>query len=209
MDELSDLEEDMVAEVGNIGAGHAATALSDLLGVPVDMSIPSAGLLSISQLEDQFLDKKEDLFFGIYVPVLGDLEGGVLLMLSRKEALQLTDILMGREIGTTNKPSEMDESSLKEVGNILVGNTLTALSDFLEMSLEEQVPLIAADTPVSLMDAIAVEIGQKSDKSLQIEVAMGVEAENVEISFSFYLLFVEGDAERIIERVREKLATGL
>ncbi|KXB06840.1 hypothetical protein AKJ52_01475 [candidate division MSBL1 archaeon SCGC-AAA382C18] len=121
----------------------------------------------------------------------------------------MIDILMGREIGSTKRASEMDESSLKEIGNILVVNTLTALSEFLDVSLEEQVPLLASDNPVSLIDAIAVEIGQKSEKSLRIEVVMDVEPGGTTVSFSFYLLFMEGDAEDIIYMVREKLTTGL
>ncbi|KXB06841.1 hypothetical protein AKJ52_01480 [candidate division MSBL1 archaeon SCGC-AAA382C18] len=80
---MSDLEEDIAVEVGNIGAGHAANALANLLGCPVDMSVPSAGLLEVQELEDEFRSKEDEIFYGIYVPVEEGLEGGVLLMVSR------------------------------------------------------------------------------------------------------------------------------
>ena len=125
--EISKAEKDLLAEVGNIGAGHASTALSDLVGYRVNVTVPKASLVPVTNLSDEVND---EMAIGIHIPVSGDIDGGVLMLFPRKYALKLSDILMGREVGTATEISEMEESSLKEVGNILVGNCLTALSRF-------------------------------------------------------------------------------
>ena len=203
MVELSEMERDMLAEVGNIGAGHASNALSRMVGKQVDMSVPSASIVPISQLPDE-VDNGEDIVTGIYVPVSGDLQGGVMLILPHRSALKLADELMDREIGTASRLSEMDKSSLKEVGNILVGHCLTALSTFLRMDLQEDVPEIASDSAMALMDTIAAEFSQEAEHALKIDEFMSIESE-LELKFSFFLIFSLEDAEGVISKIKEQV----
>ena len=201
---LSEMEEDMLAEAGNIGAGHASRALSDLVDKEVEVTVPSASLVDVADLPKESVET-EEFVVCIYVPVSGDVDGGVLLIFPKKDALQLSDVLMGQEVGTSSKLNEMGESSLKEVGNILVGNCLTALSRFLELNLEEHVPEIADGPLEAILDTLASSFAEKTGKALEINEKMEINNGERERSIEFFLLFGQEDAKLIVNSVKQKV----
>ncbi len=211
MIELSEEEADMLAEVGNIGAGHASNALSQLIGHSVEISVPSVKVISLEEIPER-TDLGDELVIGLYIPVSGDVEGGVLLIIPRRDATKIADMMMGRELGSTTKLDEMDESSLKELGNILVGNSLTALSAFLGMDLEEHVPQIAEGPGISIIDSIAVEFMENKDEEIEIDQVlrikenMKIEIEGeVDIATDFFMLFSAEDAREFMNALRNKV----
>lgn len=203
MRELSEMERDMLAEVGNIGAGHASNALSQLVGVAVSMSVPSVSLVPFSKFWNEVGEEK-DLLTGIYIPVKQDLTGGVLLALPHQSALHLAEAMMGEEGLERGRLSEMGKSSLKEIGNILVGHCLTALSTFLGLSIEEQVPEMAIDNAKTLWETLNTSFSNKMEQVLNINVSLTLEEEE-SFTVHFLLTMNSEDAEKIIEAVRKKV----
>ncbi len=204
LEKLTELEKDALREVGYIGAGHAATALSKLVGQRIDVSIPVASAVPLAQLPEM-LGGREELVTGVYLPLTGDLEGSVLLVFPQRSARTLVDLLMRREVGTTTTLSEIDQSALKEVGNILSGNCLTALSQFLGMRLVEHIPDLAHDMVGAVVDAIIIKFGQRAEQALVIVVEMTTK-EKVKIRAYFFLLFGLEEAETILKAIKAKVS---
>jgi len=204
LEKLTELEKDAMREVGYIGAGHAATALSKLVGQRVDVSIPVAAAVPLTQLPEM-IGGMEELVTGVYLPLTGDIEGSVLLVFPQRSALTLADLLMKREVGTATTLSEIDQSALKEVGNILSGNCLTALSQFLGMKLVEHIPDLAHDMVGAVVDAIIIKFGQRAEQALIIVVEMTTK-EKVKIMAYFFLLFGLEEAETILKAIKTKVS---
>ncbi|MDO8667173.1 MAG: chemotaxis protein CheC, partial [Gemmatimonadales bacterium] len=142
MDDIRDLKElqlDALKEVENIGAGHAATALSQLTNRRIMISVPK---IAVSRLEDvaEQLGEPNEVVAAILLHMLGDLTGRTLLVFPEKAAKRLCDLLLGRPLGETESFGALEQSSLKEAGNILCGAYMNALSSFMGMMLLPSVP---------------------------------------------------------------------
>ncbi|MDH5198553.1 MAG: chemotaxis protein CheC [Gemmatimonadota bacterium] len=165
MDEVRDLKElqlDALKEVANIGAGHAATALSQLTNRRIMINVPQ---IEITRLEDvpQTFGDPEAVVAAVLMHVLGDLTGRTLLLLPEENAWLLCDLLLRRSAGTTATIGQLEESSLKEAGNILSGAYLNALSDFMGMMLLPSVPSLVVDLSGAVLTTAFLNFGQDRD----------------------------------------------
>ena len=127
---MSAVQLDMLNEVGNVGAGNAATSLSVLLGRAVQMKLPWTRLCTMEKA-CEVLSVPGEIGVGIEVHVKGQLDGIMLFTLSEDSARQLLgafgDMLLSCELS-----DEMAQSALLEVGNIVTGAFLTSMSDFVK-----------------------------------------------------------------------------
>lgn len=165
---LSILQLDALKEIGNIGAGNAANALSLMLNKKVDITIPQIKVIPLEEVPDT-LGGPENIVVGILLRVEGSAPGSVMFLLPERQALDLVDMLMGRKKGTNQTFGELEQSALKEVGNILTGSYLNALANFTKLSLLPSIPAIAKDMLGSILSIVLAEIGQFSDYALLIE----------------------------------------
>jgi chemotaxis protein CheC len=125
---------DALKEIGNIGAGNAASALGQLLGKQVSISVPNLGLINLEELsKSPFLPHSDDIGIAVSSNILGTLAGGMIVLFSQKSALLLIDILMHRRIGSTKFFNIMDASALSEGSNILCCSYLNAVVEFLKL----------------------------------------------------------------------------
>ncbi|MFH1577808.1 MAG: chemotaxis protein CheC [Candidatus Omnitrophota bacterium] len=140
---LTDEQIDALKEIGNIGGGNAATALSQLLNKKVFVDIPRIRIMRLDKLSDiKFLGDKEDLSTAISLRILGKLKGGMLIFYPQKCALLMIDILREREIGSTEVFTIEDESVLSESAHIISCSYLNAIGQFL--GLYQLIPSISA-----------------------------------------------------------------
>lgn len=151
--ELSPNQMDALREVGNIGAGHGATALSQLLGKKIMITVPEASILAIKDVPNLVGDPNT-LVAGLYLSILGDATGKILLLLPRDSALNLADMLLKQPMGTSMILSEMGHSAIKEAGNILTGAYLSALNEFLGMLLLISVPTLVFDIAGAVLQVV-------------------------------------------------------
>ena len=199
---LSEFEEDALREVGHIGAQHAGTALSKMIGQTVKVNLLKATLTSLDGLP-KLVGDRETLVSGVYLPVTGDLSGSLLMIFPEKSAFLLVDVLLKKELGTTRELDEMDRSALSEAGNILAGNCLTALSHALGMHLVEHVPEFAHGMVGALIDNVAVVFGQKAERALIIQVELSTKKE-IKVMGYFFLLFALKEAHAMLRALRAK-----
>jgi chemotaxis protein CheC len=147
MQDLMDLKPvqlDALREVANIGAGHAATALSQMTSQRIMISVPR---LTVRPLEDvpPHIGAPEEPVAAVLINMLGDLTGRALLVFPRPTACRVAEILMRKPAGAIRELGTIEQSAIKEAGNILSGAYMNALSDFMGLMLLPSPPSLAID----------------------------------------------------------------
>ena len=165
---LKALQLDALREVANIGAGHAATALSQLTDRRIMISVPEINVTRIEDLPDLF-GNAEDIVAAVLMHMLGDLTGRTLLLFPDEDARMLCDLLMRKNPGHTTDFDELAQSSLKEAGNILGGAYMNALSDFMGMMLLPSVPSLVVDLAGAVVTSTLLNFSQERDYVLCVE----------------------------------------
>lgn len=160
---------DILREVGNIGAGNATTALSQLIHAKVDMTVPKVELLNFPELSD-IVGSAEKTVVGILLNLSGDIGGMMMFMIDYSAARHLVNRLLGDEYSSNAEYfSEMDLSALKEIGNIISGAYLSALSSLTGLKIIESIPYMAIDMAGAILSVPAIAFGELGDKALLIE----------------------------------------
>lgn len=180
---------DVLKEIGNIGAGNATTAISDMLGLRLNMEVPQVKLLSFQELGSA-VSAEDDTIAGIYLELHNDLEGSMMFLLKMDSAHYLVNRLMGRAEGYEEPFDEMDLSALKEIGNIIMGSYLSALSSMTQMVIAPSVPFLAIDMAAAILSVPAIQFGQYGDDALLIETEFG---DDVKLN-GFFILLPEPDS---------------
>ena len=163
---------DVLREIGNIGAGNAATSLAQLLNTKVDISVPKIDLLEFSRVGEA-MGGEELLVAGIYLRIEGDLNGSIMFLMAEKSAHDLVSRLMGgMPPENEDSFSEMEMSALKEIGNIITGAYLNSLSTLTNMKIIPSIPDLCVDMAGALLSVPAIEFGEKGDKMLMIETTI-------------------------------------
>lgn len=158
---------DILGEIGNIGSGNAITALSSMLSVRIDMSVPKVQMLEFKDAA-AILGGEERLVVGIYLDLYDDVEGNIMFVMDLESAINLTDMLLNRK----SKGKELDEialSALSEVGNILASSYVNSLSALTNLKIAVSVPSLAIDMAGAILSVPAIQFGQIADQILFIE----------------------------------------
>jgi len=199
--ELRPLELDALREVANIGAGHAATALSQLTNRRIMINVPRLHTRALDQVAD-LLGEGEQIVAGVLMHMLGDLTGRMLLAIPEANARLLCDMLLRRKVGETSAFSELEESSLKEAGNILGGAYMNALSDFMGMMLLPSVPSLAIDTAAAVLSTAYLSFGRDRDLVFCVETDFRFESIDLDLHGHFLLLPDVASLETILDAIR-------
>lgn len=179
---LNEAQIDALREVSNIGMGHAATALSQLLGKTVHLQVPQVLITDISKVPE-LLGGAEKMVVGIYLQVLGSARGNILMIFPRENAIRMLDKLLSRDNTKGGLLSELEVSALKEVGNILASAYLNALGSMLKMTLIPSVPVLSFDMAGAVVDYVLVDLAADGDLSLMVETEFFEEGEQVKGHF--------------------------
>ena len=190
MEELSGQYYDVLKELGNIGAGNATTALAQMLGSKVDMSVPQVQLLDFNVLGDT-VGGEDEIMAGIYLQVEGDIQGNMMFIQKKVSAAHLINKMMAGMIEIKDEEvadyefGEMECSAIKEVGNIITGAYLNALSSLTNLKIYPSVPQLAIDMSGALLSVPAVEFGLFADKILLVQTKF---SDDVELDGFFILI---------------------
>jgi len=191
MDEIKTIHLDILKEIGNIGAGNAATALSTLLNQKVDMSVPKVEVVSFNEMMD-LVGGPENVVVSIYFRIDGDAPGSMYFVMSLEQATSIIRRLIGDSTFTIeqieNHPFAV--SAIQEVGNILIGSYVSSLSDFTQLNLQHTVPSLSIDMFGAIISYGLMEIGQVSDVAIVVDTVFFAESDskNEELNGHFFLL---------------------
>jgi chemotaxis protein CheC len=148
---LSPERVDALKEVANIGAGHAATALSLMTGARIMIDVPTINVAPLSELIPGIAEEGAEVV-SVLMDMHGSLKGHTLLALPLVTGRRLADLMLRRERRTGGTLDLLEESALKEAGNILGGAYMTALSEFLGMTLLPSPPRLTVGTTETVME---------------------------------------------------------
>jgi len=165
---LNSFQLDVLREIGNIGAGNAATALAKMLDKKIDMKVPQIRIMHFDEVSE-VLGGAEIQVVGILLGVMGDISGSILFILDESSSRLLVNILMGNPQNAQLTYDEMTCSALKEIGNILAGSYLSALSTLTNLKIMPNVPDLAVDMAGAILSVPAIEFAKNSDTVLYIE----------------------------------------
>lgn len=176
LDNMDNMYFDVLKELGNIGAGNATTSLSQMLQIKVDMKVPKVELLNFHEVGEA-MGGEELVMAGIYLLVEGDITGSMMFLLQKKSAGILVSHLMGMPVSDEDNFSEMEMSALKEIGNIITGSYLNALSSLTNLKIFPSIPDLCIDMAGAILSVPAIEFGIMGDKILLIETAFTDDSE--------------------------------
>ena len=172
LDNVNDMCMDVLKEIGNIGAGNATTAMAGILGTALEMMVPKVCLMEASKLSDSICPEEETIV-GIFLEVKNEIEGSMMFLMKMPAAHYLVNKLMMRDQSYQEPFDEMDLSAMKEIGNIIAGSYLSALSTMTNLKILPSVPYIAVDMAAAILSVPAIQFGQYGDNALFIATEFG------------------------------------
>ena len=166
---ISSEQKDALQEMANIGAGHASTALSQMVQKDIQMGIPKIELINLEDVSNHI--EKGQIVVGIYLRISNEIPSYVMLLIPRESAFSIADMLLQRQSDPSVEVlSEMDKSALNEVGNVMICAFFDSLSELFQMSVVPGPPKLAYDIPDALIDYILIQIGQVANQVLFFNV---------------------------------------
>jgi len=175
---LSEVQADAIQELGNIGAAHAATTLSQMLGSTIEMSVPAIKVVDLSQLGEYMGEESAAM---VAFELQGDIPHGgyILFYITRESAIRLTNTILG--MTETSRPlNEMDESALLEVGNIMVSAFLDATAELLGFVMLPSPPALTIDMAHAAMQSLIAQMQEETNEVLLFSTELVCEEHRID-----------------------------
>lgn len=194
LQQLNEMYVDVLREIGNIGAGNATTAVSQMLNTKIEMNVPIVKLLPVEEIGSVMGDEEQTIV-GIFLGVEGDINGSMMFLMDMTSAHQMVNRLMMRDPDYAGDFDEMDQSAIREIGNIIASSYLSALSGLTGLYISPTVPFLAVDMAAAILSVPAIQFGMMGDQALLIETEFG---DDKKLS-GYYILMPEEDSyEKIL-----------
>jgi len=198
--DLEAIQLDALREVANMGAGHAATALSQMTKSRIMINVPK---LQVARLEEvpELLGQADEVVAAVLMHMLGDLTGRTLLIFPRNSAMRLSEILLHRPTGNSHVFGELEQSAIKEAGNILSAAYMNALSDFMGLMLLPSVPSLVIDLSAAVLTTAYTNFGHERDFVFCIQTEFSMD-EDQSVQGHFLLLPDVESLQVILQQIR-------
>ena len=178
-EQLNEMHIDILREIGNIGAGNAATSLSQMLMKKVDMAVPEVKLLDINEAID-IMGGPENVVLGILIRMSLDLEGMVMFLLKRDFVCLVVNSLLGTNIERFEDIGEMELSALSEIGNIMIASYINSIASLTGMTIDISVPALTIDMSGAILSVPAIEYANVSEKIVFIQEKFFADKDSVD-----------------------------
>ena len=195
---------DAIREVGNIGTGNAATALSGLLSRMIHMDVPQTELVSIYELGEHYGDPMQT-DGAVFVRSTGGFNCSLIFIQPEEDAKLMVELLLKQQFGTfipvSEVPQDITDSALTEVGNIVLSSFLSSINMLLSSQYQISVPGVAHDMLSSILDVVASIYGQMGETALLVNTVLEVEGLDEGRSISGHIILIpDPDALDILLR---------
>lgn len=200
--DLTHVQLDALREIGNIGSGNAATALAQFLNRKIDMTVPNASIMGFNEISN-LVGGANKKILGIFLRIMGEISGRFLLLVSENTAIKMLKTLIpGCEVESLIKLNEMENSCLREVGNIIAGSFLNAMSVLTQTTMLNSLPSIKYDYAGTLIDDVVTDMVTVSKKVLMLETSFIEESEDMRIHI--FILPASESLDLLLERIGVK-----
>ncbi len=198
---LSPSEIDIFKEMGSIGSGNAATALSQMINKRVTIKPVKTQIIPIEDIPEE-IGGAETIVMSVYLRVMGDLTGDAVYLHPKDEAISLIKLITGNDKIDEDNFDDSIISAYKEMSNILTGAYLNAISSMLDIMIIPSIPHYASDMLGALIDFIISEIGQKIDSVLIIKTYMNIDYKD--IGGGYLMIFNPDSLTKMIDIIHKK-----
>jgi chemotaxis protein CheC len=201
---LSTIQADAIQELGNIGAAHAATTLSQMLGSTIEMSVPAVTVVDLSHLADYMGEESAAM---VAFELQGDIAHGgyILFYITRESAIRMTNTILG--LTETNRPlSEMDKSALLEVGNIMVSAFLDATAELLGFVMLPSPPALTIDMAHAAMQSLIAQMQEETNEVLLFSTELF--CEEYKVDSDIIMMPERSTLNKIIELLENMMKSG-
>lgn len=168
LDQLNEIHIDVLREIGNIGAGNAATSLSQMLDTTVDMAVPTVRILDINDAATA-LGGPENAVVGILVKLYGDIEGIMMFIIEQDFVKTALQVLLGEDMVQCEKLSEIELSAISEIGNIMISAYINSIGTLSQLNIKTSVPAVSVDMVGAILSVPAIEMSSVSERIIFIE----------------------------------------
>ena len=189
-DNLSDVQLDVMREIGNIGAGNACTALSGLIGTPIDMSVPRVQLMGVDSTSE-YLGGGDAEVLGIRIDVKADLTGMMFHIVNKRFAERLISTFYPKTLNSIADIDEMDMSVISEMGNITSGAYANALATLSGYVVDIGTPTLGGKSVSEILRIPIETFVSVGDKILVVDEQFIIDSEKLT---SNMILVLEGDS---------------
>ena len=166
-DQLTSLEIDTLREIGSIGTGNAATALSQMLGKEVRITMPEVRIMGYNEAIE-WIGGPEAVTAGVLAKMSGDV-GGIMLSVQKLDLINfILQTMLDRNIQDYKELEDLQQSALIEIGNIMISAFVTALSGLAGVDINLTVPAFAVDMQGAILAVPMAEYGGMSDYLMTI-----------------------------------------
>ncbi len=159
---------DALREIGNIGSGNAAMALSQMLGRSIDLAVPQVRIMEYEEVSEK-LGGPETVMVGLLLTLENDIHGMIMFLLHNEFANILTTTLTGGEVSIDGLTDDDSKSAISEIGNIMAASYVNAIAQILDMNINISTPQLCIDMVGSILSAPAITFANMSDKIIMIE----------------------------------------
>jgi chemotaxis protein CheC len=165
---LKPVQLDGLREVANIGAGHAATALSQMTDQTIMIAVPTINITPLDEVPTQ-IGGPEEPVAAVLMNMVGDLTGRTLLVFPKATAIRMAELMTKRPHAGGGELTELEQSAVKEAGNILSGAYMNALSEFMGLMLLPSPPSLAIDMSRAVLTTAYLQFGADRDLVFCVE----------------------------------------
>ncbi|MBF8436685.1 chemotaxis protein CheC [Halanaerobiaceae bacterium Z-7014] len=195
--DLDEMQKDALREIGNIGAGNAATAFSQFLNRKIDMTVPSVEIMPISDVPE-ITGNIEEIVAGILLEVMGEAPASILFMIDKDSVEKLVGLVTDQEVNF-DELDDIEISAVKEIGNIISGSYLNALNKMTNYNMIQSVPECAIDMAGAILSSSMIPLSKSSDHALLIKTQF-IDGEE-KIEGYFFLIPETGSLKKILEAI--------
>ena len=188
LENLGEKQLDAIKEVGNIGTGNAATALSMMLDKKVDISVPQVKVIPISKIPFLF-DEPEEVVCAVKMGLREEMSGEILLIFEAQTVKIIAKALTGIEINDITVLDDFTSSMLKEIGNIMCGSYVTSLAAFTNLFINPEPPELTTDMISAIMSEISIPMAMAGEENIML-IETKIQIEGVDEELTGYLLLV-------------------
>jgi chemotaxis protein CheC len=195
---LNEMQRDALQEVANIGASHAATALSQMVNKPIQVGIPKIDVVPIEKSIESV--PQNDPVIGVFLQMAEETPLYVMVLLSKESAFYLANLLLNQPDQNRDNFSEMEESALMEVSNVMMSSFFNSITSLINVSMIPGPPVIAFDMPSAILDYALIKVGSVADSVILFETAVSEEGNNT-FDVNMFLIPEPKTIELILEKL--------
>lgn len=173
IEELDTMHLDVLRELGNIGSGNAATSLSSFMGKEININVPNVKILDFNEVAE-YVGGPEKIVMGLLITLEDDINGMILYILDDEFVKNVVSVFFGSEFKSLTDLGEMELSAFNEIGNIMAGAYVNALSSMTGMTINISTPSICVDMAGAILSVPSTKFAEIGDKVLFIDDSFGV-----------------------------------